>query len=411
MKIIIKIPSYREMVKIMIFSIIWYIEFCVRYFQISNALLLLGGALAFFLFLDFFSDGKSSFGRIPRAVWFLFIYEVYTLVFGAVVAPDFSAHVSQGIKMVEYTLVLFAILYYAKTKGSIKFLVWNYAIMCTLMCFIFLYKPIFYHNNPLLGRMSFASSMNPNSFGMLMAMGSWSVLYLASCKKIPMFLAVIISGLEVIAIFQSGSRKGIIGILIIIALWIVLCYIPSTDSNKWHIKILKIAICLCTMITGLFILAPYYMDSNLAGRMAELTKEASGGARNDMYVEGLKYFKKSPLFGYGLQGFSYFYGAYSHATIIEVPVSGGIIGTTLFLAMCIEIFFSIIKKLIHCRNVFDIQSFIRPRMALVLLGSMAFYSIAMIHIYEISSYIYVGLIIALYTLNTTSVFMEDEYED
>lgn len=396
--------SYEKMLKISLFSIIWYVEFCVRYFQYPNVLLLLGGALAGFLMLDYLSGGKRTLGKMPAAVGWLIVYELYTILFGAVVAPKLSAHVNQSIVMIEYTLPFIAIVYYAKTRKDSDFIIWNFAILYTLMCLIFLYRPIYYRNEEFYGRYSFAAGMNPNNFGMCMATGAWSLLYLASKKKIPIIGALVIAGLQVYAIFLSGSRKGIIGILLIIALWIVLCYIPNTDAKKWYVKIAKIGFCVSIVCIGAVVLAPYYLESNLAKRMGDLIGEASGGARNEMYVRGLEYFKNAPIFGYGLQGFSYFYGGYSHATVVEVPVTGGIIGTVLYLCFYASILKGLCKKTAGGYFIESKEAFVQKRMGFVLFSSLMFYSIAMIHIYELSSYVYFATIVAAYSTTTIETY-------
>ncbi len=401
MKLEIRV-SYGGLLKLFLFGIIWYVEFCVRYFQYPNVLLVLGIALAGFLLLDYCSGGQRRIERMPSAVRWLMIYEVYTILFGAVVAPNISAHVNQSIVMIEYTLPFLAIVYYAKTRNNPDFIIWNFAILYTIMCLIFLYRPIYYRNEAFYGRYSFAAGMNPNNFGMCMATGAWSVLYLASKKKIPLVGALIVVALQVYSIFLSGSRKGIIGILLIIALWIFLCYIPNTDAKKWYVKIAKIGFCIIVVCIAFVILAPYYLESNLAKRMGDLIGEASGGARNEMYVRGLEYLKNSPVFGYGLQGFRYFYGGYSHATIVEVPVTGGIIGTVLYLCFYINIFKELCKKVSKNFKQSN-EDFVQKRMGLVLFASLMFYSIAMIHIYELSSYIYFATIVAAYSTTTSDV--------
>ena len=114
-----------------------------------------------------------------------------------------------------------------------------------------------------------------------------------------------------------------------------------------------------------------------------------------MYIKGLEYFYRSPILGFGLQGFRYFYGGYSHATLIEVPVTGGVVGTTLYLAFQI----SIVRQLCR-RSTIGGMEFIQKRMGMVLFSALLFYSVAMIHIYEISSLVYFATIIAAYSMTS-----------
>lgn len=390
----IKVPSYGDIAKLFLFAIIWYVEFCVRYFQKSGMLLLLGIGLIIFVFLDYFSS-RISYPRITTATKLMIIYLAYTLLFGAVVSLDLPAHLDQGMSIVEYAIIGFSIIYYSRTRGSVNYLIWNYAILDTLMCLVFIHKPIYYHNNPVYGRLTFAAGMNPNNFGMSMVMGTWALLYLSSIKKMPLIVTIPICVANLYSIFLSGSRKGIIGMAIVLALWIVFVYIPNTEGHKWHKKLAKIVFCIVVINAAAMFIAPYYTNSSLSSRMLDLHSETTGGARNEMYVKGMEYFLRSPIFGWGLQGFKHFYGAYSHATLVEVPVTGGIIGTTIYVFFWLSIILMTFRQVMNTRSATpQTERYVNSRMSLILIAVMLFYSVALIHIYEFSSYIDLAIIIS-----------------
>ena len=110
-------------------------------------------------------------------------------------------------------------------------------------------------------------------------------------------------------------------------------------------------------------------------------------------VEGLELLKESPLFGLGFQSFSYHYVSYSHATLIEIPVSGGIIGALLYFS----IYYVSLKKTISLfRQTKGIPELVdehmRVKMDLILWAAMLFYSTCIIHPYQFDSFILFGMI-------------------
>ena len=143
----------------------------------------------------------------------------------------------------------------------------------------------------------------------------------------------------------------------------------------------------------IFVFYRLYSDSDIAARMGDLNEETTTGSRASMYKFGLSLFLKQPLLGLGFQGFKYYYGYYSHATIIEVPVSGGIFGTILYFASyvfsikkCISIF-KYYKKEEGCSS-----ELVEVKMLIVLWAAMLFYCSCIIHPYQYDSYILFGMI-------------------
>ena len=84
---------YDKIMRFLLFCIIWYTEFAVRYFQFPNTLLVLGALLLLFLLFDYFSCGREKIGSFSMPFVFLSIYEIYTIVYGIMVAPEKKVHI------------------------------------------------------------------------------------------------------------------------------------------------------------------------------------------------------------------------------------------------------------------------------------------------------------------------------
>ena len=136
-----------------------------------------------------------------------------------------------------------------------------------------------------------------------------------------------------------------------------------------------------------------YANTTIASRMDKLFYEASEGKRSNLYREGYALLKTNPLFGIGFQGFMYYFGGYSHATLVEIPVSGGIIGAVLYFS----IYILSLKKILYIykwtKKEKDFhKEHNRIKMIFALWIIMGFYTICVIHPYQYDSSIYFGII-------------------
>ena len=117
---------YGVLMRVLLCSIVWYKEAIQnRYYRGSSVFLVLGALLTAVVFLDYFSKGKHGF-LINGLAWRYLLYLGLTFVFGFVVAPNISNHISYGITVIEFSMIMAYICYYASTRGSVEFLVWNY---------------------------------------------------------------------------------------------------------------------------------------------------------------------------------------------------------------------------------------------------------------------------------------------
>lgn len=195
---------------------------------------------------------------------------------------------------------------------------------------------------------------------------------------------------------MTGSRKGLVGALICVILWVIFCYIPTVKKGDYFRKLCRFLLVLAALVAVVVMLLPHYQGSKLQFRMQNLFHEVTEGTRANMYRNGIELFMSSLLFGYGFTGFEYFFNSYSHATLVEVPVSGGIFGSIMY----ISAFVMIALKLLSLRKKYkgaliDNKNSIRVRMSIVMFGLMLFYATCIIHPYQMSSNVSIGIISAL----------------
>lgn len=402
-----------SIIKLLLCVIIWYsgaIQY--KFFIINNFLMILGVFLFALTIIDALSNASMrSRHYYPAATWMIVAYILLTLMLGILVSPDLNEHFSTGITSIEYMLVMIVIIYVSVTRGNLDFLIWNYIFLALFLCVVFFVDP----ETAVEGveiRYSFSSTMNPNSFAMSLTMGTWSTLYMVSRKKIKAVIGVPICFAMLYAIFNTGSKTGLFGLIVCFALWIIMCYIPvgNDRQTKKYWKILFIAIFLSI---GAAILLPYYQNSVMASRITNMSKDASTLIRFDMYLKGIEYLKESPILGYGYSGYAHFYGHYSHSTIVEVFVSSGIpLGLLYFFS-----YLSIWRGIVKCKKIARLNNeVLRERETLdmhqgmILFFILLFYTICVIHIYEIHSFYCFGVLISMYAIrNNRKVKVNENY--
>ena len=373
-------------------AIIWFlslystvIQFAL--FQIPYIMPLLGGAILLFYILDR-KDKPFAIREVltEEGICFLF-YMAYMLIVGFLVSPNRNSHLNQWTTCLEYLFLSIVLTSLIKDSGTEAFHT-MLLVQALALSFVFLRKPVYYSG----GRYSISLDMNPNGLGMSFATGVWVTLFRQQEKKMPLIIVAVLVSLFGYCIFMTGSRKALIATGLIIILWLVLCYFPSIkEQGGYHMILSILVLCIIVFIVGRAFLSSY-SDSTIATRMDNLLDETAEGKRSNMYRNGFALIKANPLFGLGFQGYRYYFGQYSHATLVEIPVSSGIIGSLIYLGIY---YISIKRTLIlykKTRSLSLMTEHTKIKMVLALWAAMLFYTTCIIHQYQFDSFVLFGLI-------------------
>lgn len=169
---------------------------------------------------------------------------------------------------------------------------------------------------------------------------------------------VVIMSILLLVTLLTGSRKGLIFILIPFCINMVNIYF---SSNRISIKFKYLLLALVGIMGMYYLLFRVeFIYLNLGIRLESAFKgivlkqsveEGSLGVRASMINIGLDAFGERPLFGYGLENFRYIYGSiaggegtYSHNNFIEILVNNGLIGFLAYYSFYISIIFSALRK-------------------------------------------------------------------
>ena len=360
------------------------------FFAVSNGMMFLGLAVLAAFLLAQTGEGFSLKDVFTQESAWMFAFLLFMLPSGLITAPSSTSnHMTQWITCMEYMFLLIVVSSLVKQSGKDLFHLMLLVVAVMLLAF-FIKSPVSYKGT---GRYSVSQDVNPNSLGMNFAEGIWAVLYFQQKKKVPVIISIAAMSAFCYGIILTGSRKSLIGAGIIILVWFAFCYLPNVASGNspWKYFILVSAVLASVILAFMFI--RIYAGSDMSSRMGELESETKAGSRSDMYALGWQLFQEHPLFGQGFQGFRYYYGDYSHATLVEVPVSAGVYGSVIYYASYFLSIRRIWKLYRFCRKKKEWRvELAQLKMMMAMWGAMLFYCTCVIHPYQFDSYIVFGVI-------------------
>lgn len=356
---------------------------------LGTGALLLGTAVYFYI-----AEGKRNKSVFPREVTYLLLFMLAALLFGIVTSPQSSYHMNRWVTSFEYFCVMAALVLMTDHIEYLEKLAFYFSIFSLFCAVVLMISPVQYRDTAVVMniRYSLSTSLNPNTLGTYFMLGTWCTLFLVSINKKHGFFSCIYILVMLYAIILTGSRKHIISFLIVVIMWSFLVFYHANRRNSLKI----IGAFVLSIIVGYFFIVKIYDNSTMALRMDNLfdiITNKTESSRINMYEYGWNLIKKHPFIGIGFDGFSYYYGGYSHATLVEMPVSTGIIGSILYFGIYL---YSIMKTIKLIRMTNHNSKLQRANMllrnAFVLWSAMLFLTTGVIHAYLLISYISFGFI-------------------
>lgn len=202
------------------------------------------------------------------------------------------------------------------------------------LLFFALYFFISYFNEIITLNFTRLGSMfgNENAMSQYFHLGIILGIYIFYKNKNHLYL--IISLVMFMLGLTSGSKTYIFGLLLSLLVFVILVF----GKKKWYMSCTLI---LCGLSTLIFIINLPGFEIiktrineffGFLGIKDNVAKDYSSLGRADMFISGLNYFSKKPIFGYGYEGFAFnnVYLTYSHNTISELLCNFGLCGFICF---------------------------------------------------------------------------------
>ncbi len=288
--------------------------------------------------------GKFKISSIP-VLYAIFIFVCFlNLKLGYSIRPSMSsATISTLLKGLLFMLASY---YYASMRGANKF-AYIFA-KSTLVATVVMYTL----NLVLTGSIVIRGqgAFNANALAVASAFSICYVIFKGKAKSAVGVLEIAWLSLFCLA---AGTRKAFVAIAVILVVYILL-----KAPKKILLNLLYAAIIIGV---GYFCLTKIPFIYNSIGYRFESLFKMLGGGTGDGSAESrqayidlaLKYYKRRPIFGYGVNTFRTLEGAhgnYSHNNYVELLFSTGIVGTVTFYLIHLWVLISGISQYIKHRS-------------------------------------------------------------
>ena len=214
---------------------------------------------------------------------------------------------------------------------------------------------------------------NANQYAYQLTVIIFSVFYFFRnnlTKKV--WLSIILSVifiLSIIGVIFSGSRDGLISVLVFIFLWWLFCKAKRLPKNP-----IKLYIIVLILLSVIYYSTNYIMSNTFIGKRISTVEDSSTKTRFEMYQIAFDLIIKNPVAGVGLDNFrEYTTGLYSHSDYLEVVTNTGIVGFILYFSIYIILWLRLsrIRKMTQDPNVLYIIGLLKAVTLTILLHSFA----------------------------------------
>ena len=234
------------------------------------------------------------------------------------------------VKFVQRTLIILMVAYICQREGTIRF---GLQLMAGTAVALAIAVLLVIGDIQLKLDITSGANLSENDTGAIMAFGCFALLYTWHKKERPSVTLSVLKVAGVIAcltvIFLSGSRKSIMAVMIMAALWLLLCFRDYFGHLNLKVILAVVAGCLVAYLVVAKRLLPYAAQTTLYRRLfgagATITED-SDEMRMRLIGYALKHFIENPLCGLGFAQFENYHGVYSHCTYVEPLACSGIIG-------------------------------------------------------------------------------------
>ena len=298
------------------------------------------------------------------------VHIVFLLWIGLAVASGLltvspTANLKRGWTVIQVFMVSLVLYSAILNTRSYKWFAWAFVVATIISSAgvdFGLFPKIGFSDYPYASSRFSATMGNANVFGYVCVVSIAFMVYLWRTHKGYLIKFILCALFVYLAakIIDTGSRKAIFGLLGVM----LAGYLASVASAKGlgirkQITVVLVGAIAISAIGGIFF--SYVLKSEYAYRIRNVDRfvkgknlekgEQSLSHRETLYKTGLRLFYQNPAFGKGLASFAESkmgahrwgtIGVYSHSNIIEILVSSGIFGFTLYYSM----FLIILTKLI-----------------------------------------------------------------
>lgn len=310
--------------------------------------------LTFSLILPLGKAKQFDFDCMTGFFKVLLVFGLYCFLTGIIVSTDKTLFLSSMVTYFCFLIVLFDCCLISQREGNWVWLL-KIMLLTALICGLFTIVAGKPRGNGGATVITLGPHNNPNTLAHVMIIGIYAAIVSKGRIIKKQILTVLIVLLLSYVVIQTGSRKGLISIGILLLIWII-CNIRLL---KWQATTRTNIISLIGIILFFSVIiwyfTNYYNDSAISYRFMRLMNDEADSANADrvqLYQYSYELWKEHPIFGVGFNQFRvhYWENTYSHSTYAEVLSCTGIIGSAIIFVP----FIYFLSKAVHyARNSFS----------------------------------------------------------
>lgn len=369
-----------------------------RFTPIGGVATVLAAVVILLLFLLILSTGVTieKVMNPPILCWLLFA--VWAIITSIINAKDIGSAISSAVVFFALVFFMMAVSMIIKIDGNLKFLFMVFAALGTLIAITIVFWGTFRLEGNIGTYYALSLHSNRNGEAIIMIFGIAGVLYMNRFKRmIPALMSIACICLQFYAILQGGSRKGAVGVFVLIVLWVILCYRMQFRLYSNWVKFIHVVAWLIMIVGVIRVAFPWIINSWAVERLFSTAGRASSIEREYVQQEAWRYFLSSPLCGIGYDQVRVYTGIYAHSNPIEVLADTGIIGAIAYYLPFLFIFRELFKKLHYLgkRTPRTNEIYVQLMFALVLFLVISLYEIEMVSSQDYMTVVMYGVCAAI----------------
>ena len=325
------------------------------------------------------------------------LYAVLSLITTAIILIDSSDmdYISDIIKYVQRTLIIFMVAYICERENSVKFGLQLMAVTAVALAISVISVT---GNYQLKLDITSGANLSENDTGAILSFGCFAILFAwGNRRKSSLLLSALkTAGIVVcmVVMFLAGSRKSIMAVGAMLVILLVLCSRDYLRRLNFRRILVLMIIGIAVYFVAVNILLPYAEQTSLSRRLfgmeIEVTQE-SDDLRVELYRWAIEDFLNHPLWGLGFNQYTALHGIYTHSTYAEPIACSGLIGL-----LYLYPYYSIVRKQLYLIRRCKPGSLARVKQKeiLVYLCMALFIAVGIPYIYKDAPCILLGTFIA-----------------
>lgn len=276
-----------------IFYLGWFLNV---FFIIPRMPLILGLSMIALLVLYNLHPLRRHSIIITRPVLIWLVFSFYALLSGVFISYNKNHLIDSLFTYVQILAMMVYIINVSIIEKDYKFFVKSYLFYSIIYMITMLLWGV-----EIKGRLTLSVTSNPNGDALTLVYGIFCVLFLCDFKKIThVILSFLLTGIFIYTIMLTGSRKSFLAAVLLLLCWFIFTFKGYQRIFSTKKKIFTLFITIILIITIIYKLQPFFVNSSLYWRLSERGFLISNDkARSGMYIEALKFFYDNPLFGIG----------------------------------------------------------------------------------------------------------------